>query len=69
MKPAAIRDMTPREIYKKLDEIERELFALGFQISQQKPTAKIRELRRDRARLLQSLAARGVEEPGTGGRA
>lgn len=63
-----MREWTPAEIHKKLDEIERELFALGIQVSQQKSIAKIRELRRDRARLKQTLAARGVRESESGGR-
>jgi len=57
MKPSAVREMTPAEILKKLDETERELFLLGIKVSQRKNTAKIRELRRDRARMKQALAA------------
>lgn len=68
MKAAALREMTPAEIHKKLDEIERELFMLGIQVSQQKNTAKIRELRRDRARLKETLASRGIRVSGSGGR-
>ncbi len=54
--------MTPVEIRKKLDEIDRELFGLSIQVSQQKNTAKIRDLRRDRARLHQVLGSRGLRE-------
>jgi len=62
VKFAAIREMTPAEILKKLDETDRELFALSIQVSQQKNTAKIRELRRDRARFNQVLASRGLRK-------
>ena len=62
MKYAVIREMTPAEILKKLDETDRELFALSIQVSQQKNTAKIRELRRDRARFNQVLASRGLRK-------
>jgi ribosomal protein L29 len=68
VKAALMRDMTPAEIHKKLDEIERELFVLGIQVTQQKNTSKIRELRRDRARLKQTLASRGIRVSGSGGR-
>jgi len=62
VKFAVIREMTPAEILKKLDETDRELFALSIQVSKQKNTAKIRELRRDRARFNQVLASRGLRE-------
>ena len=64
MKFAVIREMTPAEIVKKLDETDRELFALSIQVSKRKNTAKIRELRRDRARFNQVLASRGLREGG-----
>ena len=64
MKFAVIREMTPAEILKKLDETDRELFALSIQVSKRKNTAKIRELRRDRARFNQVLASRGLREGG-----
>jgi len=64
VKFAVIREMTPAEILKKLDETDRELFALSIQVSKRKNTAKIRELRRDRARFNQVLASRGLREGG-----
>jgi len=64
VKFAVIREMTPAEIVKKLDETDRELFALSIQVSKRKNTAKIRELRRDRARFNQVLASRGLREGG-----
>ncbi|MDR7482703.1 MAG: 50S ribosomal protein L29 [Armatimonadota bacterium] len=61
MKARALRDLSAVELQKKLDEVERELFALRIKISQQRNTGRIRELRRERARLktvLHELGAR-----------
>lgn len=61
MKARALRDLSTAELRKKLDEVERELFALRIKISQQRNTGRIRELRRERARLksvLHELGAR-----------
>jgi ribosomal protein L29 len=60
MKASALREMTAPELHKRLDETERELWALNIKVSQQRNVAKIRELRRDRARIKSALAARGV---------
>ena len=51
--------MTSGELLKKLDEAERELWALRIKVSQQRNTSKIRELRRDIARIKMALAALG----------
>lgn len=65
MKPSVLREMTGPELAKKLDEAQRELWALRIKVTQQRNTARIRELRRDIARLqtaLAALEARGLGE-------
>jgi ribosomal protein L29 len=59
MKASVLREMTVPELQKKLREIERELWGLRIKVSQQRNTAKIRDLRRDIARLKQAMAAHG----------
>ena len=59
MKASALREMTLAELRKKLDETDRELWALRIKVSQQRNTSKIRELRREIARLKQTMAAHG----------
>ncbi len=51
--------MTSNELLKRLDETERELWGLRIRVSQQRNTSKIRELRRDVARIKLALAALG----------
>lgn len=58
MKISALREMTAGELAKKLDETERELWAQRVKVSQQRNTSRIRELRRDVARLKMLLAER-----------
>ncbi len=62
MKASALREMTATELRKRLDETERELFVLRIKVSQQRNTAKIRELRRDIARIKTTLGGQGVRE-------
>jgi ribosomal protein L29 len=59
MKASALREMTLAELAKKLDETQRELWAQRVKVSQQRKVAKIRELRRDIARIKQVMAAHG----------
>src|SRR5437667_11033956 len=55
-----IRELTPDELLRKLDEAQRELFTLRLKVSGQTPnTAKIRGLRRDVARLKTVLTEKG----------
>jgi ribosomal protein L29 len=56
MKASALREMTLAELAKKLDEAEREVWGLQIKVSQQRNTSKIRELRRDIARIKMSMA-------------
>jgi large subunit ribosomal protein L29 len=56
-----LREMTPEELRRKLDEIERELFSQRLRVAGQQPnTSKRRDLRRDAARLKTVLAEKGV---------
>ncbi|MCL6640442.1 MAG: 50S ribosomal protein L29 [Candidatus Rokubacteria bacterium] len=60
MKASALREMTAAELTKKLEDAERELWGLRVKVSTQRNTAKIRELRRDVARLKMVLAERAA---------
>jgi large subunit ribosomal protein L29 len=61
MKASVIREMTPAELQKKLGEAERELFGLRIKVSQTPNTARIRDIRRDIARMKAALGERGVQ--------
>ncbi|HEY65855.1 MAG TPA: 50S ribosomal protein L29 [Caldilineae bacterium] len=60
MKPSEIRAMTDEEIARRLDEAYQELFNLRFQhaIGQLRNTARLRQVRRDIARLRTILRER-----------
>lgn len=62
MKASALRDMGAAELRKKLDEAERELFALRIKVSQQRNTSRMRDLRRDVARIKTVLGDHGATE-------
>jgi len=62
MKAGALRDMGAAELRKKLDEAERELFALRIKVSQQRNTSRMRDLRRDVARIKTVLGDHGATE-------
>lgn len=53
MKPAAIRELTDEELREKWDDTQKELFNLRVQqaTAQLENPARIRQLRRERARL------------------
>jgi large subunit ribosomal protein L29 len=57
MKASALRDLSTAELEKKVDEAERELWSLRVKVSTQQNTSRIRDLRRDIARLKNALAA------------
>lgn len=59
MKASGLREMTLLELSKKLGEIERELWGLRIKVSQQRNTGRIRELRREMARVKMVMAAHG----------
>lgn len=54
MKPSVIRNLTDLELENRLRELKEELFNLRFQqsIGQLKNTSRIREVKRDIARIL-----------------
>ena len=61
MEASELREMGADELVKKLDDARKELFNLRMRIAGQQPnTTKIRELRRDVARLLAVLSEKGV---------
>ncbi|NLC72013.1 MAG: 50S ribosomal protein L29 [Desulfuromonadaceae bacterium] len=53
MKVSEIRDLTPEDLLKKEDELNKELFNLKYQhhTAQLENTARIRQVRKDIARL------------------
>lgn len=56
-----LRELTPEELQRKLEEAQRELFSLRLKVAGQQPnTAKRRMLREDTARLKAVLAEKGV---------
>jgi large subunit ribosomal protein L29 len=62
MKASALREMGAAELRKKLDEAERELFSLRIKVSQQRNTSRIKDLRRDVARIKTVLGHQGITE-------
>jgi large subunit ribosomal protein L29 len=60
MKPAEIRDLTPEELTRALEDTRRELFNLRVQAQtgQLENSARIRLLRKDIARIETELTAR-----------
>ncbi len=60
MKPAEIRDMTPEELTRALEDTRRELFNLRVQAQtgQLENSARIRLLRKDIARIMTEMTAR-----------
>ena len=62
MKASALREMAAAELRRRLDEAERELFSLRIKVSQQRNTSRIKELRRDVARIRTVLGHQGITE-------
>jgi len=62
MKASALREMGVAELRKKLDEAERELFSLRIKVSQQRNTTRIKDIRRDVARIKTVLGHQGITE-------
>ncbi len=60
MRAAAYRELTPEELRKRLDDALRELFTLRVKVGQQRNSGRIRELRRDVARMKTVLRAKGM---------
>jgi large subunit ribosomal protein L29 len=66
MKAAEMRQMTTDELRRRLDETYQELFNLRFQLAakQLSDTSRIRQVKRDVARLHTLLKERAREEAG-----
>ncbi len=64
MKAAALREMTIRELEEQLEKDRQELFNLRFQSAtqQMENTRRIREVRKNIARILTILAEKGLTE-------
>ncbi len=61
MQARELRELTPDELVRKLDEATKGLFTLRLRLPGQQPnTARVRALRRDVARLKTVLAEKGV---------
>lgn len=61
MESSELREMTPDELMKKLEDMQQELFFLRARVAGQAPNpAKIMQARRDVARLKLVLAEKGV---------
>lgn len=62
MEASELRELTPDELLRRLDDVRKELFTLRLRVAGQMPnTAKIRALRGDAARLKTVLAQKGVK--------
>lgn len=61
MNAGEMREMTADELLRKLEDVRKELFNLRLRVAGQTPkTTKVRELRRDVARLHTVLLEKGV---------
>ena len=69
MKKDKLAGLDPAEMRKKLTEIEEQSFQLRFRMSmgQTEGLKKIREMRKDKARLLTYLRAKELQGAGTAG--
>jgi len=67
MKRKNVRDLDANEIQTQLTEMESQLFRLKFQMSmgQTDGLKKVRNMRRDRARMLTILRERELERAGS----
>jgi large subunit ribosomal protein L29 len=62
MEASELRELTPDELLRRLDDVQKELFTLRLRVAGQMPnTTKVWALRRDVARLKTVLAQKGVK--------
>ena len=62
MEASELRELTPEELLRRLDDAQKELFNLRLRVAGQLPnTTKIAALRRDVARLKTVLGQKGVQ--------
>lgn len=66
MKPEKIREIDTTELKNKLGDMQEQLFRLRFQISmgQTEGVKKLREVKKDRARMLTVVRQRELEKKG-----
>ncbi len=66
MKPAELREMTTVELQEQLEKDRQELFNLRFQAATQQleNPRRVREVRKNVARILTILSQRGFKEAG-----
>ncbi len=66
MRASELRQLTAEELQRRLDETYQELFNLRFQLAtkQLADTSRVRQVRRDIARLRTLLSERAQEEVG-----
>jgi len=66
VKPAALREMTTVELQEQLEKDRQELFNLRFQAATQQleNPRRVREVRKNVARILTILSQRGFKEAG-----
>ena len=61
MDSAELRELTPEELLRRLDDTQKELFTLRLRVAGQLPnTTKVGALRRDLARIKTVLGEKGV---------
>jgi len=62
MDSAELRELTPEELLRRLDDTQKELFTLRLRVAGQLPnTTKVGALRRDLARIKTVLGEKGVK--------
>jgi len=62
MEASDLRELTPEELLRRLDDVQKELFNLRLRVAGQLPnTTKVSALRRDVARIKTVLGQKGVK--------
>ena len=62
MEASDLRELTPEELLRRLDDVQKELFNLRLRVAGQLPnTTKVSALRRDAARIKTVLGQKGVK--------
>jgi len=62
MEASELRELTPEELLRRLDDVQKELFNLRLRVAGQLPnTTKVSALRRDVARIKTVLGQKGVK--------
>jgi large subunit ribosomal protein L29 len=62
MEASELRELTPEELMRRLEDVQKELLTLRLRVAGQLPnTARVRALRRDVARIKTLLGQKGVK--------